>query len=145
MARARKTTTKKTGTRKTSKSPAKSQAQLFPVTTVTTTTKRTTVRHTYASPDDRKAHNMNYTSPRGPAEAAKYERDRKKDNKRVAKAPGKRVSANGNVYYEHRENRSDLPKDRAAAKAWQSANKKATKKTGTRKTAKKSGARKSKK
>jgi hypothetical protein len=34
----------------------------------------------------------------------------KKDSKRTAKAPGKRISKNGNIYYEYRKNRSDMPK-----------------------------------
>ena len=29
------------------------------------------------------------------------------DNKRTAKKPGKRISKNGNIYYENRVNRSD--------------------------------------
>ncbi len=32
----------------------------------------------------------------------------KKDRKRKALAPGKRISKNGNIYYERRRNRSDL-------------------------------------
>ncbi len=31
-----------------------------------------------------------------------------KDRKRKALAPGKRISKNGNIYYERRRNRSDL-------------------------------------
>lgn len=38
--------------------------------------------------------------------------DLKNDSKRKAKLPGKRISAAGNVYYERRANRSDLPGER---------------------------------
>jgi len=34
----------------------------------------------------------------------------KSDRKRVAMAPGKRSSKNGNIYYEKRRNRSDMNK-----------------------------------
>ena len=33
--------------------------------------------------------------------------DYSKDDKRIALPPGKRISKNGNIYYEHRKNRSD--------------------------------------
>lgn len=33
--------------------------------------------------------------------------DKKMDKKRSALPPGKRISKNGNVYYEYRKNRSD--------------------------------------
>ena len=36
------------------------------------------------------------------------------DSKRKAKLPGRRVSANGNVYYERRDNRSDTSLERTA-------------------------------
>ena len=32
-----------------------------------------------------------------------------RDITRSAKAPGKRKSKNGKIYYEHRQNRSDMP------------------------------------
>lgn len=41
--------------------------------------------------------------------------DRKRDQKLVAKLPGKRISASGNIYYERRANRSDTPAQRKVA------------------------------
>ena len=41
--------------------------------------------------------------------------DRKRDQKLVAKLPGKRISASGNIYYERRTNRSDTPAQRKVA------------------------------
>lgn len=41
----------------------------------------------------------------------------KRDKRRRAKPPGKRVSQTGNVYYERRKNRSDKPGSMAGAKA----------------------------
>lgn len=35
-----------------------------------------------------------------------------RDYGRLAPAPGKRISANGKVYYEYRKNRTDLPGQR---------------------------------
>lgn len=33
----------------------------------------------------------------------------KKDRQKTARAPGKRISKHGQVYYERRRNRSDIP------------------------------------
>jgi len=46
--------------------------------------------------------------PRNPKKRKMFE-SIQKDFDRKAKPPGKRVSKNGNVYYEYRRNRSDLP------------------------------------
>lgn len=84
--------------RKAAKVPAKTQSRLVSKTTVTRVT-----RERYEQ------------IPRGRKEASLHTRSVDRDDKRVAREPGRRVSANGNVYYERRENRSDTPAQREKA------------------------------
>lgn len=129
----------KKGGKKAAHKPAKSQQPLLK--------ESITIVRTYETKADEKRKTSRFTVPAGRMERARHERDVTRDNKRTALPPGKRVSRNGKVYYEHRENRSDFKRDYSAALRWKAAHpaKPKTAKKGGKKSGKKTGARKGRK